>query len=228
MRTLTKSAFVAFLATILTGCSGNSLESVAPPVVRANPTLVVIGDSISTGAAASGPDKGYVALLTKRLTGHSLINCSRGGWSVHATRDYVEPAYIGGVAALWPNSIVIVLGTNDFSVSEPLEEFRAGYRALLDRLLRALVDPLGHLFCVTPFPRLDEDRANTAGHVLDDYRLVVQEECSMARGIPLDGSQAVPAAVAYFSDTIHPNDRGHASIAAWLLEQLRAHGVGRR
>jgi lysophospholipase L1-like esterase len=191
-------------------------------------TLVLIGDSISAGAAASRPDKGYVALLTKRLTGYSLINYSRGGWSVHATKNYVEPAYIGGVPPLWPNEMVIVLGTNDFSVSEPLAEFRAGYRELLDRLARALVEPLRRLFCVTPFPRLDEDRANTVGHVLDDYRLVVQEECSRASGIPLDGSQAIPASVAYFSDTIHPNDRGHASIASWLLEQLRAHGVGRR
>lgn len=228
MRTLTHLTFVALLATVLTGCSTATPQQASPRHAWANHRLVVIGDSISAGAAASRADRGYVAILTQRLTDYTITNYSRGGWSVRASRNWVAPAYIDGVPPLWPNDVIIVLGTNDFSADEPLDDFVVGYRALLDRLLRSLVIPIDHLFCVTPFPREDEDRANMAGHILHDYRLVIEKECSTIGGIPLDGSQAMPNSIDYRNDTVHPNDSGHARIAAWLLEELRTHGVGQR
>jgi lysophospholipase L1-like esterase len=227
MKAVASATVVVFLSTTLAGCAGHSSE-LTPVVVGANVTLVVVGDSISTGAAASRTDKGYVARLTKELHDTSVMNYSRGGWSVHATRKYVDPANVDGVPPLRPKEIILSLGTNDFSVDEPLQDFRAGYRSLLRRLHSTLEIPVDHLFCVTPFSRLDEDRENKVGHVLDDYRHVIEEECSMVAGIPLDGSRAVPPCRRYFGDVVHPNDRGHARIAAWLLERLRAHGVGLR
>jgi lysophospholipase L1-like esterase len=227
MKAVTSAAVVGFLSATLAGCAAHSGEP-TPAVVRANATIVIVGDSISTGAAASRADKGYVARLTSEIHDHSVMNYSRGGWSVHATRTYVGPANVAGVPPLWPRVIILALGTNDFSVDEPLEDFRTGYRSLLRALLSALEVPLDELFCITPFSRLDEDRENKVGHVLDDYRRVIEEECSMVAGIPLDGSRAVPPCGAYFGDVVHPNDRGHARIAAWLLDRLRAHGVGLR
>jgi len=182
--------------------------------------LVVFGDSISVGGNVTKGNRTWVARLARKAKNYSILNYSRGAWSVCGHGWLVSPAYVDGMTALWPTAVLIALGTNDYGVSSPIEDFRLAYRSMLERTVGW---PFGadKVFCLTPFPRLNEDVPNDAGLVLDDYRFVIEQECEETGGRVLDGRAMMPNLAAYLPDGLHPNDRGHAEIARRLWKELR-------
>lgn len=181
--------------------------------------FVIFGDSISAGGNATRGNRTYAARLARKTTKYSILNYSRDAWSVCGSEWLVSPAYVQGVTALWPAAVLIALGTNDYSVGSSLEDFRTYYRTIL---AGAGAWPFGadKVFCLTPFPRANEELPNAAGLVLDDYRLAIEQECEEMGGRVLDGRAMLPSSPAYLQDGLHPNDRGHAEIARQLMKAL--------
>jgi lysophospholipase L1-like esterase len=195
---------------------------VALPVREATAQLapfVIFGDSISVGGNATRGNRTWVARLARKTTRYSILNYSRNAWSVCSSEWLVGPAYIEGMTALWPTAVLVALGTNDYAVGSPVEAFRVDYRNILER---AVAWPFGaeKVFCLTPLSRFGEDVPNDAGLVLDDYRLVIEQECEQAGGRVLDGRAMMPNSSVYLADGLHPNDRGHREIAKRLWKEL--------
>jgi len=180
-------------------------------------TIVLIGDSISAGAGASAPRRAYAWQLERSLSRrHRVVNYARGGGSVRGDVGSVDPADFPGAAALRPDVVVIALGTNDYAVGVPLDEFGAGYEAALQTFRFAET-----VVCVTPYRRSDLSEAtlNSAGSRPDDYRNAVHEVCEADGRRVLDGIEALPSQ-SMLGDGLHPNDVGHARIAKWLEQEL--------
>jgi len=180
-------------------------------------TIVLVGDSISAGVGASSPRRAYAWQLERSLSrSHRVVNYSRGGWAVSGEVGISDPANFLGAAALWPDVVVIALGTNDYGVGVPLEDFIAGYEAALQTL-----GPVETVVCVTPYRRSDLSEAtpNTAGLLLDDYRTAVHGVCEADGRIVLDGIEAMPSE-SMLGDGLHPNDVGHNRIAKWMEREL--------
>jgi len=117
---------------------------------------------------------------------------------------------------LWPNVVVIALGTNDYVSDVSLRKFAAGYRAALNKL-----SSVATVVCVTPYRRSDrsEARPNAVGLLPNAYREAVRSVCEERGRIVLDGFEALPSE-SYLADGLHPNDAGHQRIAEWLEQRL--------
>jgi len=189
-------------------------------VEAANPPtpLVIFGDSIAVGEGASNGTKSFAAILAKKTTRYFVLNYSRGGWSVSANSGMINPANINGVTALFPNSIILALGTNDYSSSVSAKAFRNSYRRMVTTMVNSTVE---HLYCLTPFPRTNEDIPNSAQLTLSDYRNIIHEECERAGGVTIDSANMfLPNENYLTSDGLHPNDRGHSAAARYIWQQI--------
>jgi len=203
---VTPPRFLALACALLVGCAASA------------ETVVLVGDSISAGAGASSPRRAYAFQLEQALSRrHRVVNYSRGGWTVEGNAAVFNPASFPGAAALWPDVVVIALGTNDYGVGVPLDEFSAGYASALDSLAS-----IPTVVCVTPYRRSDlsETTLNAAGLLPSAYRGAVRAACEAAGRIVLDGFEAMPSE-SLLADGLHPNDAGHARIAKWLEKALR-------
>ena len=182
--------------------------------------LVVFGDSISAGAAATRQSNTYVDRLSHRINKNwRTFNYSRGGWAVAGSIGFVHPAFIDGALHLFPSVVLIALGTNDFAVSVPLDTFTTSYQLIVERFANFF--GVGQVFCLTPIYSKNGATPNAVGATLADYREVIATECSAAGGIVLDGLEAMPTSDAFLADQTHPNDRGHRAMARWLHRALR-------
>lgn len=183
--------------------------------------VVIFGDSISVGASADTGAQAYAARLAGKITtADYLLNYSRGGWAVLGDVGIVDPASVSGLLQMWPHTVIIALGTNDFSVEVPVDDFAVAYASMLARL-RAWNASM-KLVCVTPFPRIDE-AANADGVPLAAYRSAIETACWNAGGYALDGKSAIPEPITdYLVDGLHPNNAGHRKIANWLWPQLKS------
>lgn len=192
------------------------------PYTPARPRLLVIGDSLTAGLAASSERATFKALLALSL------DADLG--SVRTTR--LEDAE--GVSLAWqPDIIILEIGLNDvISPTLAEEEWRTRYGAVLDRLQATGAT----VVAATPFRGVY--RAHEKFGALERYAGYIREEAG-ARGVrvaDLWGIECVPACLSqkgdaspfpplYTGDNFHPNDEGHRRIAGVILRALRPHSL---
>jgi lysophospholipase L1-like esterase len=115
--------------------------------------------------------------------------------------------------------LVINLGTNDWGQSLTVSSFSSAYGAFLDS-----IPPAIKVACMSPTWSTSEGMLNAKGNTKDDFRVATQAVCAGHGDAYLEGKDATPHDPAYFVDGVHPNDRGHKAMGAFLLRQLRTLG----
>ncbi len=187
----------------------------APPQRR----WVCYGDSIAEGWCAAGPASAWPARVGRE-------------WEL----DVINLGYAGGargelasaeeIASLRADVISISHGTNCWTrTPHDAALFRAGLAAFLAIVRQR--HPALPILAVSPVLRVDaEQTCNRLGTTLADLRTAFEEvvsECmrggdarlSLVPGLPL-----LPAE--RFADGVHPDDEGHARLAAVLGPLIRA------
>jgi lysophospholipase L1-like esterase len=187
----------------------------APP----NPRWLCYGDSIAEGWLASGPARAWPHVAA-RAQALDVVNLGYAG----AARGEIASAE--ELAALPADLISISHGTNCWTrTPHSAAAFREGLRAFLDVVRQG--HPRTPIVAVSPLWRGDaEARANRLGATLADLR-VAFEAVVRERRAAGDAALALVAGLALlpperFPDGIHPDDAGHAQLAAALGPVLRA------
>lgn len=191
-------------------------------IARAQPAhtrLLIIGDSLSLGLAASSEETTYRALLTAALESDTAYIAAR---TLAGVPDTIPPADI----------IILEIGLNDVLMGAPPiaeSDWPAAYGAVLDRLqaaaplvvaatpMHALYSAHEHYGQMDRYAGYIREAAGTRGIAVADLWAI--EGC-----IPACLSQegdATPFPPLYHGDNFHPNDLGHYRIAQAVLWAIR-------
>jgi lysophospholipase L1-like esterase len=187
------------------------------------PDVNFIGDSVTAGVGATSTTNRWVNIFATTF-GLAINNQGSSGATLKSP-PYPTFSVYALVEKLFnkPSSFyVIALGTNDaYNYDAPsthLEDFISTYRSMLDQLRASNIDLGSQVIVISPF--YPADSALTNGVTRERYVSYVNAVSSLASeyGIPyVDGYATILNAggpgVA-MADGIHPNDVGHAAIAA--------------
>jgi lysophospholipase L1-like esterase len=184
--------------------------------------IMIIGDSIQSGTGLKRTSSQASDRL-QRLANVVVHNFASPGARL---TDGFYPGMKHAVDAVWllhgffgMQGVVIAIGTNDWAAGVDLAVFSQDYRDFL-----AALPPTLPVACMGMVWRADEGVPNATGLTLDDFRTAIRDACA-TRGKPyLEGKDAIPNSAAYFVDGIHPNDRGHRVMGAFLQRELRGLG----
>lgn len=171
------------------------------------PRLLVVGDSLAVGLYATAPDRGYAMRLADTLGADLTV--------LRAATVQAAAAALPGVGGSYA-TIVVELGLNDASprYDVSLADYLAQYSALLDALAARWPD--ARILVTTLWSGQGETDRRAA------YSAGLQA-LAQARGRPLaDVAAATRGRRAWVSaiDGWHPNDMGHAAIAATIADAL--------
>lgn len=172
------------------------------------PRLVAFGDSITEGIGTSSPDRAYAAIVARSL-GYTLDNRAVGG-----SRIAEQAAHIRAAALRSTDVVLWLTGYNDMRGGTPVAEYAAALAEALT-LLRPATLIVGGCLPMTEAgyraygPRWSHGSDATAAA----YRGVLRALWPAARAV--EGYDPTNN-----SDLVHPNDAGHAQIAAALLTGL--------
>ena len=196
-------------------------------VIEAAPSaanrLVIYGDSIAVGAAATTPvQSGWPILVRDDYDGSTMLEA----WGARSLNDNCATAgarttFAALLAAYNPARVWLAIGTNDYGLDKwSAADFGTAYADLLDKLHVAL--PSATAYCQTPIERTDES-ANGFGDTLGDYRTQINTAVS-TRGpwaILVDGTGAAfPQAPGDLADGLHPTTAGHAKYRTAVEAEL--------
>ena len=188
------------------------------------------GDSIVTGwRGISAIERRWTSLVSA-LLGWDEVNCAANGlgfvrWRGPGRTDTGEPlGLIDDVIAAEPDLVVVSLGTNDIVVAE---HRGADVRAAMRRDLHLLSERYGtnRVLVLEPYwPRV------AFAPVFEQVRSWLREATAAAGLTYLEGQASVVAGRAELlcADGVHPNDAGHAALAAFLGPRLDAWSRGQR
>ncbi len=215
------------------------VEAVTPDEVSAalGPGMrraVVIGDSISRGGGApklNATDTFAFKFFEAGI--FTTVIARRAEVAIHLD-EYVRAVNHANMFDPWDFTLIL-LGTNDYTASVPLERIVEVY----SQFLRDVQGHAGYrlpnskyqtLFCVTPLRRAQEWR-NHAGYTLPELRRAISNLCGRLDIPVIDGLSLLPEDPTlakgtesnFFADGVHPNRRGHAMIAERLLRQIVDH-----
>lgn len=172
--------------------------------------LSVIGDSISV------PGELWPARLARLYNGGRtwIDNHADDGDTILPQSGNDLDAQVAAAASDQPHSVILQLGTNDNTAS--------GVQAKVEENLQALhsAHPQARLFYMAPLPCTSGTAYNSAA--LSAIRDAIQAACS-ASGLATFWDTYSDPWIDPAQDTLdglHPNDQGHAKIAARVLERL--------
>ncbi len=210
-------------------------------MLQPNDDIVFFGDSITDcgrdrdapAGAEAGWGNGYAAMLSAQLSARSpelLLRFSNKGVSGDRVSD-LEARLERDVLSLRPNLVSILIGINDVwrefdsGIPSPIEEFRASYRRILERITAAGSE----LILIDPFVLRTRAEFDAWRPVLDPKIEVVREMAHefAATHVPVDDIFAAASqkrdAAFWAEDAVHPTLAGHALIAqSWLQAIGRA------
>jgi lysophospholipase L1-like esterase len=188
--------------------------AVATRATSTAPRLICFGDSITVGAYSSTPDRAYVAIVARAM-GYTLDNRAIGATTI---ADQVRLEILS--ADIRPPDIALFLtGYNDMRHATPL----ADYQASLAQAVAHLTANSATLFlgdCLRDteegyalFPPFDQgsDAAVTR------FNAVIHAQ----PGVRQVGASAAFDPRNTIADLVHPNDAGHAQIAAAFLSVMQ-------
>lgn len=175
------------------------------------PRLICFGDSVTAGAGASTPDHAYVARIAAQL-GYTLDNRAIGGTVLaeQLTRA-ILPARIRP-----PDVALLLTGYNDMRAGTDL----ARYQAQLAQAVAHLTQDGARLYLG------DCLRMTEAGYAAYGPMWAHGSDAAVAAingAIHLVGASAAYDPANVVADLVHPNDLGHAQIAAAFVAAMRTH-----
>lgn len=200
-----------------------------------------LGDSITEGVGVSDPENIYLNILKREAALGAARNYGLGGTRIAAQLTPSNPDwdrdFISRVDRMEPDADLVVVfgGTNDFGHGDaPLGCFadRTPYtfygacRVLMERIICKY--PESAVVFLTPLHRWNEDNKKGDGKKADVAELSVYveiiKETARYYAIPVLDLFAVSGIQPrmqtlrdlYCPDGLHPNDKGHALIAARL------------
>ncbi len=170
-----------------------------------DPLWVALGDSLSQGIGASSIEQGWVLQTRRALAarGHPfrVVNLSISGARVSDVLDRELPALAG--LATTPDLVTVLIGSNDIVQRELRAALPAHFQTLLDALpAGTFVGVVSHAHGVQAQVSDEVDWAALSGAVV---------------AVPLRFAPHERA-----SDHFHPNDAGHAVIAAGFTASILA------
>jgi len=200
--------------------------------------IVAFGDSVTKGDSVA-PDEKFTSIagmelarLLKRPI--KVINAGVNADTTTLALQRIER----DVVAHKPSFVTIMFGVNDAGFFRPdgppadSPRVEAGdYRRNLHRMVKVILEAGALPVLVSPLPMspsywlayLPQYRENGLNYLVDQYAEIVRE-VARDHGVPLIDLHRVfsehPAMQAFLPDGIHPDARGHASIA-----DLYVHGI---
>ena len=219
------ASVVAFAATILCGCGGERwtvVHNAAP-----HRTVIVFGDSLAAGVGASAPDHGFAALMFAQLSNgdasSELDDLAISGSTVADVLDKQVPdAEVRGISA---TDVWLCVGGNDVFHGTSTDAFSTTEHSLVARLRSSW--PQAHIIVfgvpdVTRTPLLPglaqfHDMASADNAAAADA--AKQSQADFVDLFSFTDSQNVAGQLS--SDSLHPDDAGHAAIAAYAEKKLR-------
>jgi lysophospholipase L1-like esterase len=193
---------------------------------------VILGDSISVGIGTTRPEtKAFIPVIRANQGFNTQI--ASYGWGRGRFTDIVGTAaqrekVIGDLRTFFAGAVKkilwIELSTNDYGAGVPIATFSSAYGAFIDELKAAI--PNIKIYAQTAFARINEDTANSAGAILEDYRAATgtvvsangrNEFTTLINGKTIVDLSTMP-------DGVHPNDTGNAIIADYIKEELTEYG----
>ena len=174
--------------------------------------MLCFGDSITQGYDAAYASNSYIARLARFLEVEEY-NKAIGG-------EVFWPDLAATVEPFKPDLITVAYGTNDWSKSSSLEEFKSNCKGFYENLSRTYPDV--PIFAVSPIWR----KAYLAEKPCGAFTNVHDYFVELAKTIPnmtvICGWDFVPHDSRYFCDgTLHPNDDGFAFYAEALYQELK-------
>jgi lysophospholipase L1-like esterase len=219
---------LAVVAAVLlsTGVPGGAAPAQAAPapvrVVAGQPLVAFLGDSWTAGVGATGR-RGYVVRTAERLGwGYANFGVGGSGYSVPGPHDSLFVQRVPQLVALHPD-LVVVQGSLNERNSTP-RALRAAATSTLAGLREALDPGTPVLVVGASFNPGTPDRTI-------DWINDAVSDAAAAAGLPFVNPATAgwldPHERGLWSDTIHPDDRGHQLVADALVPLLRALGQGR-
>jgi len=213
---------VAALALSACASAAASDEAVVSTVAVAGELRVAFyGDSYTRGTGASSEEGRWSTILSEQR-GWSEFNPSVSGLGFVRNRTIFGhgdlPSFI---IADNPDVVIVTMGLNDnFTFDSQSAELRAQIVDDFDRLVTELPD--ARLIVVEPFCYMDERPASVD--------VIISWVHDAAAAV---GADYIPHASYWLaghlewmaSDSLHPNDAGHAAIASQMDQALRALGL---
>jgi lysophospholipase L1-like esterase len=185
--------------------------------------MVWLGDSTAAGVGASSADTAVPRRVARAL-GRPVDLIVR---AVSGDRiDHVVDRQVRGLADLHPDVVLVSVGANDVVHLTSRDDFRDGYRRLLDRI------PDGALVVLLGVPDMGAPRrlpqplraiAGWRGRALDEVtRSIARDSGSAYVDIAGETGPEMRAHAGrdFAADRYHPSDDGYALWAAAVLEVL--------
>jgi lysophospholipase L1-like esterase len=189
------------------------------PLYCSDERMIMLGDSITMGRAATSPLRSYASLLAATL-GTDYVNWGVGGVQLDARLGELA------LALEWQTALV-AYGINDYHNNRSARECAAELTALLEKLTDR---PGVTVYVVTPLVWPEREKVpNARGDRPEDFR---RELAAAAKAFEeaavIEGATLLKAKDKYFDpDHLHPADAGMALIAENLCAAIlkcRDHG----
>jgi lysophospholipase L1-like esterase len=221
-RTIMATVLVAaaFGLSACTSASASDEAVVATIAVAGELRVAFYGDSYTRGTGASAEQVRWSTILSEQR-GWSEFNPSVSGLGFVRNRTiFGEGDLPSIVIADNPDVVIVTMGLNDnFTVNPQSDELRAQIVDDFDRLVTELPD--ARLIVVEPFWYMDE-RPTSVDVIISwvhDAAAAVGADYIPHASYWLAGHPEWMA-----SDSLHPNDAGHAAIASQMDQALRTLG----
>ena len=201
-----------------------------------------LGDSITQGVGASESSKSYVELVGTMLK-EQVNNCGISGTRIARRKEaYIVHSFdldfnLRATVLDKKSDLVVVFGgTNDYGHGDAdMGDYNGKEVYTFYGAMRTLVEKLIGDFgrekvkFILPCHRFDEDgtRANKYGYTLKEFveaERKILDEYKIDYLDLFDGwvkSPKTDAPSEYFTDGVHPNDKGHYEIAKKVCEFIR-------
>lgn len=186
-----------------------------PSVFDESPTAVFVGDSFTAGSGASRPSAGFANRVAVAMEWRSTF-LGEGGTGYAgsgSTGGHPYSARLDSVIGLDPDVVMFSGGLNDRGV--PLDALAAAVHDELAEVVAALPDAT--VYVVSPI-----SSPGAPDRFMRGVIATIQEEAAGVPGVTyLDIGQPLAGHPALIGpDGLHPNNDGHAAIAAAILAEL--------
>lgn len=232
-----KRLFLIALLATLGGCGGGGSDAAAPapvvipPVAQVNAgTWVIMGSSTAAGAGAPS-GKGWVALVSGAFAprGAQVVNLAKGGTVTYEGlsasaprvqgRPLPDPAInIDQALSRKPVLLILSYPTNDTAAGYSTDETVSNLLAIRSQALAAGVP----VIVTSAQPRKLTDTQLADLREIDTRLAASVGACFVAVRTALAGADGRLAPGYDSGDGVHPNEAGHAVIAAQVSEILKA------
>ena len=160
--------------------------------------------------------------------GINFVNAAVGGTNA---RNFLTDVTGPQVAALDPDVIIHMVGTNDFRIDKPIDEFTTEFSARLDQLDADAATPILHVIVRAYEVAGDAYTSDGTLHTWDEYgeamRSVAESRADHAIYIDLSESYALAGVPGddphgmILADMVHQNDVGHTFMADLMLRAMK-------